>query len=104
MEKNQLTKFQLAAVKRVAQTVKSSYKKIAKINEKIEKLEAEKLEIQDMIENWEEPVKKMTGGFNSTQVLAGDYDVAVELADSNNEDSFSETENQSGDQSVESYL
>ena len=70
----ELTRTQLAVVKRTAQNVKGLRTKLAKISEKVEALEAEALNISDTIEQFEAPIRTMTGGFSSEEVLNGTMD------------------------------
>ena len=60
----------MAAIKRTAQNVKSFNKKKVTIETKIKALTTELEEINRTIESWEEPIKLMTGGKTSTQILA----------------------------------
>ena len=65
-----LSRFQMAAIKRTAQNVKSFNKRKVTIETKIQALTTELEEINRTIESWEEPIKLMTGGKTSTQILA----------------------------------
>lgn len=65
-----LSRFQMAAIKRTAQNVKSFNKRKVTIETKIKALTTELEEINRTIESWEEPIKLMTGGKTSTQILA----------------------------------
>lgn len=67
----ELSKFQMAAVKRTAQSVKSLRTKKSKLEEKQAKLTEEINELEELIRVWEEPVMRMTGGFTSDQILSG---------------------------------
>lgn len=67
----ELTRTQMAVVKRTAQNVKGLRTKLAKINEKVEALTAEAVAIDNTIEQFEAPVRTMTGGFSSEEVLNG---------------------------------
>lgn len=73
----ELTKFQMAAVKRTAQSVKGLRTKKAKLEEKQAKLTQEINELDDAILIWEAPVIKMTGGFTSEQILNGENNIEV---------------------------
>lgn len=68
----ELSKFQMAAVKRTAQSVKSLRTKKSKLEEKQAKLTEEINELEELIMVWEEPVMRMTGGFTSEQILNGE--------------------------------
>lgn len=74
----ELTRTQLAVVKRTAQNVKGLRTKLAKINEKISNLTAEAMEIDNTIEQFEAPIRTMTGGFSSEEVLNGTMDAINE--------------------------
>jgi len=66
---NELNRFQLAAVKRTAQTVKSLRRQLAKKQEEIQKAAKDILDITALIETWETPIKQLTGGLTSEEVL-----------------------------------
>ena len=70
----ELSKFELATVKRTAKSVKMQRDKKAKLEEKIAKLQQELDTVNSIIDSFEEPIKKMTGGFTSEEVLNGTYD------------------------------
>ena len=65
----EFSKYELAAIKRTAQTVKPLLAKVVKINEKIAVLEQEKINIESNINMWENPIKEVSGGFTSTEIL-----------------------------------
>lgn len=65
----ELKRNQLAAVKRVAKITNQFRVKRNKLNEKIESLKSEVESIDTMINQWEEPIKQMTGGLTSEEVL-----------------------------------
>lgn len=67
----ELSRFELAIVKRTAQNTKSLRIKRDKLVEKIEKAQEELNVINEAIEGFEAPIKTMTGGFTSEEVLAG---------------------------------
>lgn len=69
MEK-ELSRFELAIVKRTAQNTKALRTKRDKAKAKIEALTAELQEIEAVIEKFEAPVKEITGGLTSEEVLA----------------------------------
>ena len=73
----ELSRFELAIVKRTAQNTKSLRTKRDKLVEKIEKAQEELGVINEAIESFEAPVKTMTGGFTSEEVLAGIMAVAA---------------------------
>jgi hypothetical protein len=72
----ELSRFELAIVKRTAQNTKSLRIKRDKLVEKIEKAQEELGVINEAIEGFEAPIKTMTGGFTSEEVLAGIMAVA----------------------------
>ena len=72
----ELSRFELAIVKRTAQNTKSLRTKRDKLVEKIEKAQEELTVIGETIEGFEAPIKTMTGGFTSEEVLAGIMAVA----------------------------
>ena len=69
MEK-ELTRFEVAIVKRTAQNTKALRTKRDKAKARIEALTAELQEIEAVIEKFEAPVKEITGGLTSEEVLA----------------------------------
>lgn len=71
----ELSRFEMAAVKRTAQNVKSMRKKLVKLEEKQSLITAEINQLEDMINDWEQPIIKMTGGFTSDQVLNGEMEI-----------------------------
>lgn len=73
-----LSRFEMAAIKRTAQNVKSMLKKKASLEAKQEVLTTEINKLAEMIEDWEAPIMKMTGGFTSEQVLNGEMEVIPE--------------------------
>lgn len=76
MERKELSRFELAIVKRTAQNTKSLRTKRDKLVEKIEKAQEELTTINEAIEGFEAPIKTMTGGFTSEEVLTGIMAVA----------------------------
>ena len=65
-----LNRFQLAAAKRTAQNTKKLVAQREKVNAKMRELAAELISINDQIDAWEAPIKIMTGGYTSEQVIA----------------------------------
>lgn len=80
----ELTRFEMAAVKRTAQNVKSMRKKLVKLEEKQSLITAEINQLEEMINDWEQPIIKMTGGFTSEQVLNGEMNIEHEEIPENN--------------------
>lgn len=72
----ELSRFELAIVKRTAKNTRSLKTKRDKLVEKIEKVQEELDVINEAIEGFEAPIKTMTGGFTSEEVLAGIMAVA----------------------------
>ena len=72
----ELSRFELAICKRTAQNTKSLRTKRDKLVEKINKAQEELCVINETIEGFEAPIKTMTGGFTSEEVLAGIMAVA----------------------------
>lgn len=68
MEK-ELSRFELAIVKRTAQNTKALRTKRDKAAAKIAALTAELQEIEAVIEKFEAPVREITGGLSSEEVL-----------------------------------
>ena len=69
MEKKELTRFELAIVKRTAQNTKSLRTKRDKLVDKINKAQEEINIINETIDKFEAPIKEMTGGFTSEEYL-----------------------------------
>lgn len=72
----ELSRFELAIVRRTAQNTKSLRTRRDKLVEKIEKAQEELGVINEAIEGFEAPIRTMTGGFTSEEVLAGIMAVA----------------------------
>ena len=68
-----LTRNEMAAVKRINSTTKKLYDKYLKLQAKIAELQVECRHINNEIELWEAPIRKMTGGFTSSEVLDGTW-------------------------------
>lgn len=69
MEK-ELSRFELAVVKRTAQSTKTLRNKRDRIKAKIEAYEKELAEVNAVIEKFEAPIMEITGGLTSEEVLA----------------------------------
>lgn len=65
----ELTKIQIAAIKRTNQNVMPMMKKVIKLNEKIKEMEAEIEILQSQIDAFEAPIKLLTDGYTSTEYL-----------------------------------
>lgn len=72
----ELSRFELAICKRTAQNTKSLRTKRDKLMARIEEAQKELDIINASIEGFEAPIKSMTGGFTSEEVLNGAMDVA----------------------------
>ena len=69
----ELSRNEMAAVKRINSTTKKLYDKQLKLADKIAELQVECRHINNEIELWEAPIRKMTGGFTSSEVLDGTW-------------------------------
>lgn len=73
-----LSRFEIASIKRTAQNVKSLRKKVSKLNEKINALVEERERIKSEIDMWESPIISKYG-YSSEQILSGEADkIAME--------------------------
>lgn len=77
----ELSKNEYAAIKRIATTVKTLNSKKGALLSKINLMKLEIQRIEKEIDNWELPVKNMTGGFTSDQVLDGTWRLAPKNED-----------------------
>lgn len=68
MEKN-LGKFQIATIKRMAQNVNSLVSKKKKLVEQIENLQKEYDEIVKIQDQYEAPIREMTGGYTTEDLI-----------------------------------
>lgn len=74
----ELSRFEMAAVKRTAQNVKTMRRKLEKLYEKQNEITTEINQLEELVYDWEQPIIKMTGGFTSEQVLNGETNVVNE--------------------------
>lgn len=74
----ELSRTEMATVKRTAANVKTFRAKKAKLEGKIAELTAELVTIDKSIELFEAPIVEVTGGFTSEQILNGDMDAALQ--------------------------
>ena len=88
----ELTRTQMAVVKRTAQNVKGLRTKLNKLVDKIASLNAEVVMLQSTIDKFEAPIVEMTGGFTSEEVLNGRMDATIETFE-NEENVKNEIEN-----------
>ena len=65
-----LNRFQMAAVKRTAQNTKKLVSQREKINAQMRELASKLISINNQIDAWEAPIKIMTGGYTSEQMLS----------------------------------
>ena len=72
----ELSRFELAIVKRTAQNTKSLRTKRDKLVATMQKAQEELSVIETVIEGFEAPIRTMTGGFTSEEVLSGIMAVA----------------------------
>jgi len=68
MEKK-FSKIEIAVIKRTAQNVSQFVTKKEKIDAKIAELEAEKAAIQPIIDSFQGPIKEMTGGYTTEDLV-----------------------------------
>ena len=74
----ELSRFELAAIKRTAQNVKTMRRRKEKLEEQQVGIVSEINGLQGMIDDWEAPIVKMTGGFTSEQVLNGEMEIMAD--------------------------
>ena len=74
----ELSRFEMAAVKRTAQNVKTMRRKLEKLCEKQSEITTEINQLEELVYEWEQPIIKMTGGFTSEQVLNNEMNVINE--------------------------
>ena len=65
----ELNRLQLAAIKRAAKNVQPMRNKKARLMQRMEALQREIEGIDATIEAWENPVRTMTGGYSSEEIL-----------------------------------
>ena len=88
----ELSKFDLAGIKRTASSTKRFRDQRARILLKISALNEELDTVEKCIDAWENPIKLLTGGYTSEQVLNGEMEKMealkgakeVELPEDNN--------------------
>lgn len=69
MEKKTFSKIEIAVIKRTAQNVAQFVTKKEKLNAKIAELEAEKASLQPIIDSFQGPIKEMTGGYTTEDLV-----------------------------------
>lgn len=72
----ELTRNEMAIVKRTAKSTKQLRDKKTRLLTKVAEIEAELASIEASIEIFEAPIKHLTGGFTSEEVLNGTMEVA----------------------------
>lgn len=77
----ELSRFDLAIIKRTAKNTKALVAKRDKLQAMIKKNQEELDTILATIEKFKAPIKEMTGGFTSEQVLNGEAEVANVMSD-----------------------
>ena len=77
----ELSRFDLAIIKRTAKNTKALVAKRDKLQAMIKKNQEELDTILATIEKFEAPIIEMTGGFTSEQVLNGEAEVANVMSD-----------------------
>lgn len=80
-----LDRFKMAAVKRTAQNTKKLVARREKLNAQMRELAAELVSINQQIDAWETPIKVMTGGYTSEQVIAFNGEIPEEPCKANDE-------------------
>lgn len=65
----ELTRFQVAAAKRTAMNTKKLVARKVKLEGQIKLLAMEVVELNKQIDAWEEPIKIMSGGYTSEEVI-----------------------------------
>lgn len=81
----ELSRTELATVKRTAANVKTFRAKKAKLEASMAKLAAELETINKSIDLFEAPILEVTGGYTSEQVLSGEMDAALRQLKTNEE-------------------
>lgn len=74
-----LNRFQMAAVKRTAQNTKKLVAKREKINAQMRDLAGQLVEVNNQIDAWESPIKTMTGGYTSEQIISWEGNIPEEV-------------------------
>lgn len=65
----ELSKFEIAAIRRTAQNVNAMVTKKTKLKEKIGALQAEYDQLEEAQEQFEAPIRKMTGGYGTEDLI-----------------------------------
>ena len=67
--KKTFSKIEIAVIKRTAQNVSQFVGKKEKLDAKIAELEAEKASLQPIIDSFQGPIKEMTGGYTTEDLI-----------------------------------
>ena len=67
--KKTFSKIEIAVIKRTAQNVSQFVAKKEKLDAKIAELEAEKASLQPIIDSFQGPIKEMTGGYTTEDLV-----------------------------------
>lgn len=81
----ELSRTELATVKRTAANVKTFRTKKTKLEAQKAKIDAELESVIKSIDLFEQPIIEVTGGFTSEQVLNGEMDAALQQLKSDNQ-------------------
>lgn len=65
----ELSKFEIAAIRRTAQNVNAMVTKKTKLKEKIDALQAEYDQLEEAQEQFEVPIRKMTSGYGTEDLI-----------------------------------
>ena len=102
-----LSRFEMAAVKRTAQNVKTMRRKLEKLEGQQAEITKEVNSLSELIYDWEQPIIKMTGGFTSEQVLNGEMNIEHEELPENSvvdDNSLAEYPLESTDEEIEEEM
>lgn len=74
----EFSKFEVASIKRTAQNVDKYVSRKTKLLAKRAELDTEIKTMQTMIDGWQEPIKNMTGGFTTEDLITKTIDKSGE--------------------------
>lgn len=74
----EFSKLEIASIKRTAQNVNKYVSQKEKLEGKKAAIDAEIVTLQGMIDAWQEPIKKMTGGFTTEDLIIKTVDKSGE--------------------------
>lgn len=75
----EFTKFELAAVRRTAQNVSVYKKKMQNLYAKKTVIDSKIAALQANIDLFEDPIKKLSGGYTTDQILSGEYKLLANM-------------------------